>query len=216
MSRVRERNWPAALVVLVASAALALALPGASKAEINLICNEGEAGEGSGGSSVSTSAGEREENRISIGMRNDRTVGIKSQGADAQGEPLDGEFACAFSSRVAALTVHLGDRNDIVRLDASGVGRIGGRGGYKPVLPRVSVNLAGGKGADRILGHGGDGALKGGSGDDVLRDTGGADVLIGGSGDDRLDARDGEVDLIRCGPGEDIVIADRKDRLSGC
>ena len=37
-----------------------------------------------------------------------------------------------------------------------------------------------------------------------------------GSGDDRIEAADGRVDRVRCGPGADSVTADRIDVLSGC
>jgi hypothetical protein len=35
-----------------------------------------------------------------------------------------------------------------------------------------------------------------------------------GGGDDQVLARDGRVDVIECNEGEDVVIADRPDRIS--
>jgi hypothetical protein len=36
-------------------------------------------------------------------------------------------------------------------------------------------------------------------------------MLDAGTGNDRIAARDGTRDTIRCGPGRDTVVADRKD-----
>jgi Ca2+-binding RTX toxin-like protein len=63
----------------------------------------------------------------------------------------------------------------------------------------------------------------GGSGPDVIRGRGGNDVIVGGrgrdtleggAGNDRINARDGAVDVVRCGTGRDVVIADRVDRVA--
>ena len=57
----------------------------------------------------------------------------------------------------------------------------------------------------------------------MLRGLGGADLLVGGRGPDRLlagagndvvRARDGVRDRIACGPGRDLVVADRVDRIA--
>jgi Ca2+-binding RTX toxin-like protein len=94
----------------------------------------------------------------------------------------------------------------------------------------------GGGGRDRITGKKGDDVLsggpgrdriKGGSGDDRLfADAGGALMVggkgrdqfnmvdgeqIGGEGDDVIRARDGTLDQINCGPGEDTVIVDEAE-----
>ena len=44
----------------------------------------------------------------------------------------------------------------------------------------------------------------------------GRDTISGGSGNDVINARDGEVDTVSCGPGRDTVRADRRDRVRGC
>lgn len=44
----------------------------------------------------------------------------------------------------------------------------------------------------------------------------GADVLEANGGNDLIDARDGEVDTVDCGPGQDIAIVDRADSVTGC
>ena len=73
---------------------------------------------------------------------------------------------------------------------------------------------------DRLLGLGGKDRLEGGGSDDVLDGAGDADTLIGGLGRDRIFAggspdviwaRDGRRDTVDCGPGIDVVDADRFD-----
>jgi hypothetical protein len=51
----------------------------------------------------------------------------------------------------------------------------------------------------------------------VIYGTGhGGDVISAGAGADRVHARNGKRDTISCGPGRDVVWADRSDRLTGC
>ena len=64
--------------------------------------------------------------------------------------------------------------------------------------------LDGGRGRDRVFGDNGADLLIGGPG---------RDRLVGGRGGDRIRARDGERDVIDCGPGRDRVSADRVDRV---
>ena len=42
------------------------------------------------------------------------------------------------------------------------------------------------------------------------------DVIVAGAGNDRIHANDRHTDRVDCGPGRDIVWADRSDRLTGC
>jgi hypothetical protein len=65
--------------------------------------------------------------------------------------------------------------------------------------------LAGGAGADR---------LTGGDGNDLLEGGPGIDALAAGSGDDGLSARDGEVDDVACGAGQDTTDVDAGDKLA--
>jgi hypothetical protein len=66
-------------------------------------------------------------------------------------------------------------------------------------------------GGDTILGLAGNDVLDGGPGNDTIVGGPGRDILIGGPGNDVLSARDGQRDRIRCGTGQDRVIADRLD-----
>jgi Ca2+-binding RTX toxin-like protein len=94
-----------------------------------------------------------------------------------------------------------------------------------------SDRMAGGRGDDRLLGDdstrgvGGNDRLSGDAGDDLLVGGPGKDRLsagrghnrlLGGLGNDRLNAVNGTVDRINCGPGVDVLRADRKDRVRGC
>lgn len=86
--------------------------------------------------------------------------------------------------------------------------------------------IIGTKHADILRGLGGDDVLRGlasadrldgGTGADRIVGGAGRDTIVGGSGDDDIDARDGQVDVIRCGAGKhDRVRADKGDRVSGC
>jgi RTX calcium-binding nonapeptide repeat (4 copies) len=51
------------------------------------------------------------------------------------------------------------------------------------------------------------------AGPDTLAGTAGRDVLCGLAGADVFRARDRKADLIRCGPGRDVVAADRRDQV---
>jgi len=103
-------------------------------------------------------------------------------------------------------------------LTGSGAGDvIFGRGG--------TDRIRGGAGHDCLIGGAGNDTLRGESGDDRLTGGPGADTLLGGAGTNVYDAgpgRDfvnsvnGRIELVRCGPGHDRAIVDRRDRVSGC
>jgi hypothetical protein len=71
-------------------------------------------------------------------------------------------------------------------------------------------------GNDRLFGRGGNDTLFGGKGNDFLDGGPGLDRLVGGLGNDTIMARDGQRDTIDCGPGRDVVTADRLDVVRGC
>ena len=118
-----------------------------------------------------------------------------------------------------------GGGDDDIALGGAG-GAAWGEGGDDLLAgsPRDDV-LYGGAGNDRVEGSdggdlvdGGDGhdALDGGAGNDAIDGDGGIDTVVGGDGDDLIDLRDGNPEVAVCGPGTDIVIADRVDALIGC
>jgi hypothetical protein len=91
------------------------------------------------------------------------------------------------------------------------------------VGPAAAARIQGTQGPDRLVGTAGNDSIFGRGGADRLVGRGGRDLLHGGpardsfageTGDDRVVAHyDGAVDSIRCGPGRDIVTADRNDRV---
>jgi Ca2+-binding RTX toxin-like protein len=93
---------------------------------------------------------------------------------------------------------------------------VGGPGRDRLVGGTGKDKLDGGKAADRLYGGPGRDRLRGSAGADVLNGGLGRDRLVGGLGDDVLRARDGRADRVRCGRGDDVAVADRRDRVSGC
>ncbi len=132
----------------------------------------------------------------------------------------------------------------VEKLDLSVSGTFAGGAGNDEFFVRSSADqgdstVTGAGGDDRLTGHdhveaidGGAGAdrIEGGFGNDALTGGPGRDTIFGDStadtcnllscrvpfGNDVIDARDGEVDTIDCGVGEDRVTADAIDVLAGC
>ena len=108
--------------------------------------------------------------------------------------------------------------NLVTMPEVGAAGSLDGRGGD-------DVLTAGDANGDVVLGGAGDDQLAGGFGDDHLVGGPGRDTINGdrtarcnevhcdiiGYGNDEIDARDGEVDSIACGPGDDHVLADATD-----
>jgi len=76
--------------------------------------------------------------------------------------------------------------------------------------------LDGGPGRDDISAGVGRDRIDGGAGDDLIGPGRGRDVVRAGRGNDRIAVRDGSRDVVDCGPGYDVVLADAIDRLRGC
>jgi S-formylglutathione hydrolase FrmB len=102
------------------------------------------------------------------------------------------------------------------RIGACQFEQVGGRERDKLRGTSAGDSLRGRGGRDSLRGKGGEDCLAGGRGADRLNGGPDADDIAGGRGKDRIDARDRERDLIRCGPGADRVKADARDRLRGC
>ena len=68
-------------------------------------------------------------------------------------------------------------------------------------------------GNDSLNGRAGSDKLYGGAGNDTLTGGPGADLLDGNSGNDLVFARDRQRDTIHCGPGKDVVTADKSDTI---
>jgi hypothetical protein len=105
----------------------------------------------------------------------------------------------AFESASGAQTLTLDDIADD--------GEAGEGDNVRSDVEQVVANI----GNDTIVGSSADNELVGDDGNDDITGLGGRDVLLGGDGDDILRARDGEVDTIACGAGNDVVFADTGD-----
>jgi len=76
--------------------------------------------------------------------------------------------------------------------------------------------LRGSNAADRIFGLGGNDRLYGFAGNDFIVGGPGKDKMYGGTGNDQLEARDGQRDIVDCGPGNDTATVDAVDQVTGC
>jgi hypothetical protein len=92
---------------------------------------------------------------------------------------------------------------------------------------RLADDLVGNAGTNEIVGKQGEDAIAGGAGDDHLLGDLNSDTIVAGpgndfvdedpgTGDDVIDVRDGEVDQVHCGRGNDTVIADAVDQVRDC
>lgn len=112
-------------------------------------------------------------------------------------------------------TVHGGLGNDQIHGDR-GNDVLSGDGGDDVLDGDAGADvIRGGSGRDVLIGRRGADRLVGGASVDVLRGGSGVDRVDGGAGSDRIYVRDGERDLVECGAGHDVVIADRVDHISG-
>ncbi|MEA2448120.1 MAG: hypothetical protein QOG63_52 [Thermoleophilaceae bacterium] len=132
------------------------------------------------------------------GWGDDELVGYGGKGRDA----YEGVDLADYSGRYRRVAVDLGS----------------GSGGERGEVDTY-VGLAGaigGRGADTLIGSTGADILTGNGGRDLIDGRGGPDRLSGGAAGDLIEARDGVVDQVDCGPGRDRGRADRSDRLKGC
>jgi RTX calcium-binding nonapeptide repeat (4 copies) len=154
-------------------------------------------------------------------------------GAWISSRPLDYTVTWHMCDRGSCWRVETGERRTFV-LRRSALGRrvhvvvsASNAGGTRSAASRPTASIgrriAGTHGADRLAGTSGSDVLFGRAGDDSLRGGPGEDRLVGGRGwdrlragpgDDSISARDGTRDLIGCGSGDDVVLADRKDRIA--
>lgn len=150
-------------------------------------------------------------------------------GSSTDGAGADRGDTVDYSKRKKALRVKLGRRpakagagGDVLRNIES---VIGGSGDDRLVGDRDDNWLVGRGGDDLLRGRGADDNLQGGRGNDTLRGDRGADVLWGGhaadlfqglGGDDTIVARDARAEDVRCGTGDDSVLATPLDTLDEC
>jgi hypothetical protein len=118
-----------------------------------------------------------------------------------------------------------GDARDKL-IGAGGADRIYGEDGRDDLFGGWrNDRLYGGFGRDMLAGGVGNDLIEGGADADRLFGEAGKDRIIGGdgrneidggSGNDSINSFNGETDRVRCGRGNDKVVADRADRLNSC
>lgn len=91
---------------------------------------------------------------------------------------------------------------------------LGGGGGDTLRGSDRDDRLAGFNGGDTLHGAPGDDTIYGGAGRDEIYGGGGGDDVLAGAGDDFVEAKDGVIDRVGCGPGNDSISVDRKDLVS--
>jgi len=136
-------------------------------------------------------------------------------------------FALGAGAVVAAKTIKGTSSGEVLK-GTKKRDRILGRGGDDLIKGRRGRDrLKGNKGNDTLLGGKGNDRLRGGPGEDVLSGGQGNDRIAGGPGrnqinmvdgveqgspgDDVINARNGELDEIDCGAGNDTVYVDRAE-----
>jgi Domain of unknown function DUF11/RTX calcium-binding nonapeptide repeat (4 copies) len=70
-----------------------------------------------------------------------------------------------------------------------------------------------GRGNNVFQGDRGDDVVYAGTGDDLIKERHGRDRLYGGPGNDTFHTNDKQPDRIVCGPGRDVAVVDRRDRV---
>ena len=126
-----------------------------------------------------------------------------------------------------------GDGGDLLKGAGDNDKLLGARGADRLHGGDGRDRLYGGSGNDRLVGGVAGDLLAGGDGNDTLSGGPSADRLFGergndrigtgegrnsvdaGPGDDRINSRNGVRDDVICGKGDDVVVADRRDRIDG-
>lgn len=150
-------------------------------------------------------------------------------GSSSDGAGTDRGDTVDYSERKENLNINLGRRaagagagGDVLRNMES---VIGGSGDDRLVGDGDDNWLVGRDGDDFLRGRFADDNLQGGDGNDTVRGDFGADVLWGGrdadlfqglGGDDTIVARDAHAEDVRCGTGDDTVLATPLDTLDQC
>jgi Ca2+-binding RTX toxin-like protein len=77
-------------------------------------------------------------------------------------------------------------------------------------------NITGSPSPDNIIGSDGVNVIEGDAGNDTIDPLKGNDFVSGGSGDDVITTRDGEIDAVNCGDGNDRLTSDEFDSVANC
>jgi hypothetical protein len=122
----------------------------------------------------------------------------------------------AIVSGAGADRVLAGEARDVIH-GGAGDDEMDGGGGTDFVYGEGGRNrIHGGNGDDVLVGGAGNDSLWGDVGGDYLKGGRAADSFFGGYGDDLIDSRDGVVEHVYCGDGNDRVKGDLRDVIIGC
>jgi 3',5'-cyclic AMP phosphodiesterase CpdA len=146
--------------------------------------------------------GEAKDRNVELLLYDPRTTAVGG-GGGAPGLGCRGELRG--TRRGDKLT---GTQRDDVILGLRGPDRIRGLAG--------NDCLRGAKGNDRIFGGLDNDLIKAGAGRDRIKPGAGEDAVRAGRGADWVNVRDGERDVVKCGPGRDVARADAIDVLKRC
>lgn len=161
---------------------------------------------------------------IEVDARFSRTGGLRVRGS-AGGDSirlgeLDSGHGVNLNSREANRDADVtvdGGLNVVSVLGRGGNDIVSARGGSEFKRPLdTQMTVSAGIGRDRLIGTANRDLLGGGAGPDYVKGGRGADRIRTQGGSDTLRVRDRRRDFVQCGPGEDRVAADRRDRLVGC
>jgi len=125
--------------------------------------------------------------------------------------PERGGSAVTWSPDGRRLLLAADGRLLLLALDGGVVRQLPGRPGVVDLDWQARCTVSGTPQSERMPGTEGDDFLCAGGGDDAIVGFGGRDRLFAGPGNDYVEARDGVVDVVGCGPGADQVNADRRD-----
>jgi Ca2+-binding RTX toxin-like protein len=99
----------------------------------------------------------------------------------------------------------------------AGRDRISGDAGNDTLFGGLGTDtITGGSGTDRLSGGARRDTLSGGPGNDTVSGGPGRDIGRGDAGNDTINVRDGQRDVVNCGPGRDSVTADQVDVVRKC
>jgi Ca2+-binding RTX toxin-like protein len=147
--------------------------------------------------------------------------GVANDGRDGEGDNITAVEKLKFN----AAGTFVGDdaANDVTAPETGSNGSYDGRGGDDVILAGDAHGdtLNGGAGNDQLTAGFGNDTIVGGPGQDIIQaDRPGrcnelhCDLPGGALGDDTIDVRDGEVDTVNCGIGNDKVTADANDSIA--
>ena len=152
---------------------------------------------------------------IHLGNKNDRVsqvaVGndlrMNVDGGLGDDTIIGGSLSDTLDGGAGTDTINGGDGDDLIT---------GGLGDDTINGEQGSDRLFGNAGKDVITGDVGNDEIDGGLGDDTIDGGQGADVIRGDVGADHIDSKDGFVDNVNCGLGQDSLTRDGNDTVKRC